>query len=112
MKKSSISTQGSHNHLSYMDNYNEFDKYKQLKSENSVNNPNAHKEYYLSRKVRWFMFIVFIFLTLLMNMDHGTIPAATDDIRKDLKIGDDTLGLFGSLVFFGNLIGKNKLKFN
>jgi hypothetical protein len=59
----------------------------------------------LSRKVRWFIFIVMIFIQLLMNLDHGSIPAATDAIREDLEINDKILGTFGSLVFAGNLIG-------
>ncbi len=39
-------------------------------------------------------------------MDHGTIPAATKDLKKDLKIDNHDIGLFGSLVFLGNLLGK------
>jgi len=41
-------------------------------------------------------------------MDHGNIPAATKEIAKYLYIDLATLGLFGSLSFFGSLIGKNK----
>ena len=59
----------------------------------------------LSRCARWFIFSLFFILNILMNMDHGTIPAATDDIRKDLNISDQNLGIFGSLVFVGNIIG-------
>jgi hypothetical protein len=38
-------------------------------------------------------------------MDHGTIPAATSEIKNDLNINDDILGIFGSLVYLGNLLG-------
>ena len=44
-------------------------------------------------------------MNILMNIDHGTIPAATYKIITDLSINDQELGLFGSLVFVGNLIG-------
>ena len=39
-------------------------------------------------------------------MDHGNIPVATNEIAKYLSIDLATLGLFGSLAFFGCLIGK------
>jgi hypothetical protein len=63
------------------------------------------KEYILSNKMRWFLFAVFIILQILMNVDHGTLPAAVVNIREDLHIKDDTIGVFGSFVFLGNLIG-------
>lgn len=44
-------------------------------------------------------------------MDHGNIPAATKEISKYLEIDLATLGLFGSLAFFGSLLGK-KIKIN
>lgn len=57
------------------------------------------------RKTRYFIFIILVVTNLIINMDHGTIPAATSEIKLDLSIGDDTLGIFGSLVYFGNLLG-------
>lgn len=36
---------------------------------------------------------------LNMNFDHGTIPVATEQLRKYLDLSDSQLGLFGSLVF-------------
>ena len=42
---------------------------------------------------------------IVINMDHGTIPAASNEIMTELKIEEDTLGTFGSLVYFGNLLG-------
>ena len=40
-----------------------------------------------------------------MNVDHGTLPAAIRKIKEDLNIDYENIGLLGSLVFFGNLIG-------
>jgi hypothetical protein len=45
-------------------------------------------------------------LNIFVNMDHGNIPAATTEIANYLDIDLATLGLFGSLAFFGGLIGK------
>jgi hypothetical protein len=39
-------------------------------------------------------------------MDHGNIPAATSEISTYLDVDLATIGLFGSLAFFGGLIGK------
>ena len=63
-------------------------------------------EIYISRKIRWFIFTIYIFLQIMMNVDHGTVPAAIEEIRKDLALDDNILGVFASLVFLGNLIGK------
>lgn len=38
---------------------------------------------------------------LLINIDHGIIPAATIEIEKTLNIGNGYLGLLGSLVYAG-----------
>ena len=42
-------------------------------------------------------------------MDNGTVPALIDEIRSELDISKDIVGLFGSLQYGGNLIGNNKL---
>jgi hypothetical protein len=108
MKKYSYSSE---NRLGYKENYEEIIKYKIRSSTQSENMPTREtsgdpRDVILSRAVRWFLFILFIFLQLLMNIDHGTFPAATEEIRLDLDIDDNILGIFGSLVFLGNLIGK------
>ena len=37
-------------------------------------------------------------------MDHGSIPASINELRQ-LTSYDQSIGLFGSLVYFGNIIG-------
>ena len=59
----------------------------------------------INRKIRWLIFSLFIVLNLLMNFDHGTVPAATEQLRNYLDLDDSELGLFGSLVFLGVIIG-------
>ena len=59
-----------------------------------------------SRNVRCSIFLIIIMTNLIINMDHGTIPSATSEIKMDLEIDDGQLGIFGSLVYFGNICGK------
>lgn len=40
------------------------------------------------------------------NIDHGAIPAATSELRRDLDLSTSQLGYLGSLVFLGLLVGK------
>ena len=59
----------------------------------------------LCSKQRVLLFVLLSLLNIVINMDHGTIPAASNEIKKDLKINETALGSFGSLVYLGNLIG-------
>ena len=59
----------------------------------------------LNRKIRWLLFFLFAMLNLLMNFDHGTVPAATEQLKNYLNLSDSKLGFFGSLVFIGVIIG-------
>jgi len=80
---------------------------KKIISKRSImsNNMNKNLNLHLSRNVRWFIFCILVFVTIMINMDHGTIPAATEEIIKSLDLKNDDLGVFGSLVFLGNIIG-------
>ena len=59
----------------------------------------------LPRRKRWLIFSIFVILNIMINVDHGTVPAATEEIKKDLNINDEQFGLFGSLVYLGNMFG-------
>ena len=56
-----------------------------------------------------FMFLMvcmyIFFLDILINVDHGAIPAALNEISRDLEVSDAKMGGLGSLVFFGLVIG-------
>ena len=43
---------------------------------------------------------------MLINVDHGTIPAATVVMKEDLDLDNVSLGILGSLVFLGLALGK------
>ncbi len=44
-------------------------------------------------------------VNLLINIDHGVVPAATTRLKDDLKINNSQLGLLGSVVYFGLTLG-------
>lgn len=45
------------------------------------------------------------FCNILVNLDHGIIPAATKEIKLDLNISEIELGLLGSIVYGGLILG-------
>ena len=60
----------------------------------------------LTRSFRSFVFVMATLTSIILNMDHGSIPAITNELRIDLSVNDTQLGAFGSLVYLGNFIGK------
>ena len=51
------------------------------------------------------LFIVIFFTNLMINMDHGILPACTAEVRDDLDLNNWQLGLLGSLVYLGQVTG-------
>ena len=58
----------------------------------------------LSPRGRNIVFILYLISNILISMDHGSIPASINELRQ-LTNYDQSIGLFGSLVYFGNIIG-------
>ena len=58
----------------------------------------------LSPKGRNVVFILYLISNILISMDHGSIPASINELRQ-LTSYDQSIGLFGSLVYFGNILG-------
>jgi hypothetical protein len=54
------------------------------------------------------VYLIMFFVNLVNNLDHGSIPAVTQDIKNDLNLNNKELGSLGSLVFFGLTIGRYK----
>lgn len=70
---------------------------------------------YKQRNLRFSM-LVFVFgiifmINLLINIDHGVIPAATTKLKVDLSLDNSSLGLLGSIVYIGLTLG-NIIIFN
>ena len=58
----------------------------------------------LPQSTRWLIYILFLISNILISFDHGSIPASTKQLYNLVK-SDQVIGLFGSLVFIGNIIG-------
>jgi fucose permease len=56
----------------------------------------------IKRKI---IFILLFFINILINIDHGAIPAATTILKRDLSIDNVSLGIIGSLVYLGLVLG-------
>ena len=42
---------------------------------------------------------------ILINLDHGILPACTKEIKEDVGLDEVGLGLLGSLVYLGLICG-------
>jgi hypothetical protein len=72
---------------------------------------NVQADIPLGRCKRCWVFVFIILVNIFINFDHGYFPAATEEFKKEYNITSSMLGLFGSSVYFGNLIGiKDSLK--
>ena len=52
-----------------------------------------------------FVFAIIFMINLLINIDHGVIPAATTKLKDGLSLDNSSLGLLGSVVYFGLTLG-------
>lgn len=50
-------------------------------------------------------FALIFFLNLIINVDHGVMPAGAITIKTYLGISNTEYGLLGSIVFFGLVLG-------
>lgn len=67
-------------------------------------NINTNNNFSIPKSTRWFVYILFIFSNIFITIDHGSIPASTWNLYKIFNSNQE-IGLFGSLVFVGNLLG-------
>ena len=99
------------NHNNENDNNQQEQRESRLEENNKCNLSNKQLEsiksisFVVNHNIRWFLFFLFVIINLLMNFDHGTIPAATEQIRNFIDLTNSELGLFGSFVFIGVIIG-------
>ncbi len=63
-----------------------------------------HKEYNL--KAIKIIFALLFGCNYLINIDHGTIPASTLNLKSDLGLDNVALGFLGSIVYLGLTFGK------
>lgn len=72
---------------------------------NEVDTVEVVKDLGYSNKINKLVLVYIFYLDILVNIDHGAMPAALSDISKDLEMATAKLGLMGSMVFFGLFIG-------
>lgn len=77
-----------------------------IANENIERNPTLSKEVIFERKNRKLVFAALLLICVCVNFDNGIVPAASKEIKELLEIDDQIFGLYGSLSFFGCLIGK------
>ncbi|KAL4500428.1 hypothetical protein ABPG72_003379 [Tetrahymena utriculariae] len=52
-----------------------------------------------------FIYSICFITNILVNFDHGIVPAASKEIKQDLNLSDFELGILGSVVYAGLLLG-------
>ena len=81
--------------------------YTQIPNDENIDmsiNLNINEKVSISKSTRWFVYILFIVSNIFITIDHGSIPASTWNLYKIFNSNQE-IGLFGSLVFVGNLLG-------
>ena len=59
----------------------------------------------LPRKIRWIVFVILTYLTLVMELDQGVLSSTTEALSKDMELNDSQLGGLGSMIFLGKSLG-------
>ena len=94
-----------------MDTSNEVDKqklqsYVNLNTSSEVSEKGEQKENItINNKVKMTIFITMVLISTLTNLDGGIIPRSTEQIIKDLHIGETELGYYGSIDYLGRMLG-------
>ena len=58
-----------------------------------------------SKSRRKLIFILIFLVNILINCDHGAIPAGTKELKEAKNISNMQLGIIGSLVYLGLVLG-------
>jgi MFS family permease len=88
--------------------YNYFNKGKNS-TKSIINKIIPHKPYSyrrpFSKKKRKFIYILICLINIFINLDRGAIPAGTTEIKNKNKISNAELGMIGSLLYLGLILG-------
>ena len=87
-----------------------FSYFKGKSSTKSVSNYIHQKKAYsyrrpFSKQKRKFIYILIVLINIFINLDRGAIPASTTEIKDRNKISNAELGMIGSLIYFGLILG-------
>ena len=88
--------------------HNYFNKAKSS-TKSFINKIIPHKPYSyrrpFSKKKRKFIYILICLINIFINLDRGAIPAGTTEIKNKNKISNAELGMIGSLLYLGLILG-------
>ena len=59
----------------------------------------------LPRKMRWMVYIILLYLSIIMELDQGVLSSTTEELSKDMELNDNQLGGLGSMIFLGKALG-------
>ena len=80
-----------------------------INNKNTSKNNLMHKVYSyrrpFSKKKRKFIFVLICLINIFINLDKGAIPAGTTEIKDKNNIANAELGMIGSLLYFGLILG-------
>ena len=78
-------------------------------SKSVTNRSSQHKTYSyrrpFSKQKRKFIYVLICLINIFINFDRGAIPAGTTEIKDKNKITNAELGMIGSLIYFGLILG-------
>ena len=60
---------------------------------------------FLSRKMRIYIFILFLILSVAVDLEYGIFNSSVDFVQKDLNMNNSEYGLFVSVSFTGRIVG-------
>jgi hypothetical protein len=60
--------------------------------------------HYNEKTINFIFFLVFL-SNVFINVDHGSLPGCSNDIKADLNIGNLEFGTLGSVVYGGLTLG-------
>ena len=58
-----------------------------------------------NQKVIYVVFVLIFLANVFCNVDHGTLPGCSNQIKHDVKLNDVEFGTLGSVVYGGIVIG-------
>lgn len=59
---------------------------------------------HISRKIRWIVFLILCFVSILMGVDQGILSSTTNEF-KDAGMSEVQLGGLGGMIFLGTALG-------
>ena len=105
-KKSYKEDNDNENNNNYINNENNENPYSYYVNEKeiTIGKLYSYRRPY-SKSRRKLIFILIFLVNILINCDHGAIPAGTKELKEAKNISNMQLGIIGSLVYLGLVLG-------